>query len=293
MTQTLKAHLLVLLATFLVAGSFIASAKLSGVIDSISLTLFRFFVASLFLSPIILVNKKYREKVFSTMPRAMIISLFYSLYFIGLFKALETTTALNTGTLFTIVPLLTAILCIFFLKEKMSLKQLFIYLVGIVGTCIVVFKADINLFLNFSLNQGDIIFLFAIVAMALYSITLKLLHKKDDELFVLVFCTLIGGCVWMFLTLKILDIPLQWQKIEGDLIFYMLYLIIGATLFTLYLYQQGSIAIGPKKLMAYVYLNPIAVALLMFLFEGKVVNFGVLLGIIISTFATIVLLKQK
>ena len=79
----------------------------------------------------------------------------------------------------------------------------------------------------------------------------------------------------------------------SNLIFYMLYLIIGATLFTLYLYQQGSIAIGPKKLMAYVYLNPIAVALLMFLFEGKVVNFGVLLGIIISTFATIVLLKQK
>ncbi|MDD2894392.1 MAG: DMT family transporter [Aliarcobacter sp.] len=293
MTQNLKAHLLILLATFLVAGSFIASAKLSGVIDSISLTLFRFFVASLFLAPIIFFNKKYREKVLSTMPRAMIISLFYSLYFIGLFKALETTTALNTGTLFTLVPLLTGILCIFFLKEKMSLKQLFIYLVGIIGTCIVVFKADINLFLDFSLNQGDIIFLFAIVAMALYSITLKLLHKKDDELFVLVFCTLIGGCIWMFLTLEILDIPLEWEKIEGDLIFYMLYLIIGATLFTLYLYQQGSIAIGPKKLMAYVYLNPIAVALLMFIFEGKVVNLGVLLGIIISTFATIVLLKQK
>lgn len=290
MTQTLKAHLLVLLATFLVAGSFIASAKLSGIIDSISLTLFRFFVASLFLAPIIFLNKKYRDKVLSTIPRAMIISLFYSLYFIGLFKALETTTALNTGTLFTLVPLLTGILCIFFLKQKMSLKQLFIYLVGIVGTCIVVFKADINLFLNFSLNQGDIIFLFAIVAMALYSITLKLLHKKEDELLVLVFCTLIGGCIWMFLTLKILDIPLQWQKIEGDLIFYMLYLIIGATLFTLYLYQQGSIAIGPKKLMAYVYLNPVAIALLMFILENQVILGKVIVGIIISTITTILLL---
>jgi drug/metabolite transporter (DMT)-like permease len=290
LTQTFKAHLLVLLATFLVAGSFIASAKLSGIIDSISLTLFRFFVASLFLAPIIFLNKKYRDKVLSTIPRAMIISLFYSLYFIGLFKALETTTALNTGTLFTLVPLLTGILCIFFLKEKMSLKQLFIYLVGIVGTCIVVFKADINLFLNFSLNQGDIIFLFAIIAMALYSITLKLLHKKDDELLVLVFCTLIGGCIWMFLTLKILDIPLEWQKIEGDLIFYMLYLIIGATLFTLYLYQQGSIAIGPKKLMAYVYLNPVAIALLMFILENQVILGKVIVGIIISTITTILLL---
>lgn len=290
MIQNLKAHLLVLLATFLVAGSFIASAKLSGVIDSISLTLFRFFVASLFLAPIIFLNKKYREKVLSTMPRAMIISLFYSLYFIGLFKALETTTALNTGTLFTLVPLLTAILCIFFLKQELSLKQLFIYLVGIVGTCIVVFKADINLFLNFSLNQGDIIFLFAIVAMALYSITLKLLHKKDDELLVLVFCTLIGGCIWMFLTLEILDIPLEWGKIEGDLIFYMLYLIIGATLFTLYLYQQGSIAIGPKKLMAYVYLNPVAIAILLFIFGNQLISGKVIVGIIISTITTILLL---
>ncbi|MDZ7819531.1 MAG: DMT family transporter [Aliarcobacter sp.] len=290
MTQTLKAHFLVLLATFLVAGSFIASAKLSGVIDSISLTLFRFFVASLFLAPIIFLNKKYRDKVLSTIPRAMIISLFYSLYFIGLFKALETTTALNTGTLFTLVPLLTGILCIFFLKQKMSLKQLFIYLVGIVGTCIVVFKADINLFLNFSLNQGDIIFLFAIVAMALYSITLKLLHKKDDELLVLVFCTLIGGCIWMFLTLEILDIPLQWQKIEGDLIFYMLYLIIGATLFTLYLYQQGSISIGPKKVMAYVYLNPAAVAFLLLIFENQLISWKVIMGIILSLITTFLLL---
>jgi len=73
----------------------------------------------------------------------------------------------------------------------------------------------------------------------------------------------------------------------------MLYLIIAATLFTLYLYQQGSIALGPKKLMAYVYLNPIAVALLMYIFEGKILNLGSLLGIAISTFATIVLLKQK
>ena len=86
------------------------------------------------------------------MPRAMIMSLFYSLYFIGLFKALETTTALNTGTLFTLVPLITAILCIFFLKEKMSLYQLIVYFIGIIGTSIVVFKGNINLLLNFSLN---------------------------------------------------------------------------------------------------------------------------------------------
>ena len=290
MFQILKAHLFVLLATFLVAGSFIVSGKLSGVINPISLTLFRFFAATLIFAPIIFLNKKFRNKIVSTMPRAMIMSLFYSLYFIGLFKALETTTALNTGTLFTLVPLITAILCIFFLKEKMSLYQLIVYFIGIIGTSIVVFKGNIKLILNFSLNHGDIIFLFAIVSMTLYSIFTKYFHRKDDELVVLVFATLLGGCFWMFLVLQLFDIPLQWEKIQSDLIYYMLYLIIAATLMTVYLYQQASIIIGPKKVMAYVYLNPIAIAVLLFILENQVISQKVAFGIIVSTVVTILLL---
>ena len=73
----------------------------------------------------------------------------------------------------------------------------------------------------------------------------------------------------------------------------MAYLVIGSTLTTLYLYQKSSIILGPKKLMAYIYLNPAAVAVLMYIFERKLITSWILVGIIISTFATIVLLKQK
>ncbi len=293
MTNQIKAHLLLLLATFLVAGSFIASQKLSGVIDPISLTLCRFVFATLFLSPLIFMNKKYRSKVLSTLPRGLIIGLFYSLYFIGLFKALESTTALNTGTLFTLVPLLTALFAIFLLKQKMGLISLITYVLGIVGTCIVVFKGDLELFLKFHLNEGDIIFLFAIISMALYSICTKLLHKKGDELLVLVFVTLLSGIVWMSIALEVMDIPLQWEKISGDLIYYMLYLIIGATLATVYLYQQASINLGPKKVMAYVYINPACIALLMFIIEGEIIGLKVLIGIVISSIATVILLSKE
>ena len=290
MTQTFKAHFLVLLATFLVAGSFIASAKLSGVIDSISLTLFRFFLASLFLAPFVFLNKKFREKILSTMPKAMIISLFYSLYFIAFFKALESTTALNAGTLYTLVPLITAILCVFIFKDKISFYQMILYIIGILGTCIVIFKGNLELFLSFSLNYGDFIFLFATVFMALYSISLKFLYKKDDVLIVTVFTTLLGGCIWMFLALEIFDIPLEWEKIDGDLILYMTYLVIGATLITVYLYQKSSIILGPKKLMAYIYINPAAVAILMFILENQLISWKVIVGIIISCVITFLLL---
>lgn len=292
MEKNIKAHLLVILATFLVAGSFLASAKLSGIIDPISLTLLRFILASLFLAPIIFFKKDYRLKLKMVFKKAMIISLFYSLYFIGLFKALESTTALNTGTLFTLTPLITGFFAIFILKQKMNINQFIIYLIGIIGTCIVVFKADLQLFLNFSLNSGDIIFLFAIISMSLYSISTKYLYKEGDKIIVLTFMTLIGGCIWMGLALGIMGVELQWQEIKGELLIYMLYLVIGATLITVYLYQQAAIDLGPKKLMAYVYLNPAAVAILLYILEGLSISFGVIFGIIISSMATIILLLK-
>jgi drug/metabolite transporter (DMT)-like permease len=175
----------------------------------------------------------------------------------------------------------------------MNIKQLYIYIIGIIGTCIVIFKGDFELFLGFSLNHGDILFLFATMSMAVYSVSTKYFHQKNDELIVLVFMTLIGGCIWMFLALMILDIPLEWHKIEGVALNYMLYLVVGATLMTVYLYQNATINLGPKKVMAYVYLNPVAIAVLLFIIDGVSISFVEIVGIGISSFATIMLLKQN
>ncbi len=293
MNKTLNAHLLVILATFLVALSFLVSAKLSGVIDPISLTLYRFVLASTILAPIIFLNKKYRSKIKQSFKKALVISLFYSSYFIGLFKALEFTSALNTATLFTLTPLVTAIFAIFVFKQNISKIGFISYIMGIVGTAMVVFKGDMELFLSVSLNYGDIIFLFAIVFMAMYSISVKYVYKEGDEVLTLTFMTLIGGCVWMGSALFILDIPLEWQKIQGELLFHMSYLAIGATLCTVYLYQKATVVIGPKNIMAYVYINPAFTAILVFTFEGAVISFWSLIGILISTIVTVILLLRE
>lgn len=290
MSNGFKAHLMVLLATFLIAGSFIVSKKLAGIVHPISLNLLRFIIASLFLAPFVLMRSRKRALILSTFPRALIISLFYALYFIAFFKALEYTTALSTGTLYTLVPLVTAILCIFFFKEYITKKQLFIYLCGIVGTLIVVFKGDINLLLHFSLGKGELIFLSAVLCMALYSISTKFLHRKGDDMSVLVFMTLLGGSIWMGTALMLFDIPLQWGNLSYENVSYLFYLAIVATFFTVYLYQKASILIGPKKVMAYVYLSPASIALLLYFVEGTTLSFEVCLGIGISAVATFLLL---
>ena len=293
MQQSTKAHIYVVKATIFIAGSFLASYKLSSTIDAISLTLYRFVLALIFLSPLVIFNKNRVKAVPKLLPKAMVISLFYSLYFIGMFKALEYTTVLNTGSIYTLVPLMTAILFIFFFKEKIPLAQLIVYIIGIISTLIVVFKANLELLLKFSLNQGDIIFLIASLSMALYSIFLKVLYKKDDDIIVLVFSTLMAGIIWMSFTMWILDIPYEWEKIEGNLLFSMLYLVVATTILTLFLYQKATLILGPKKVMAYIYISPSLVALIMFIFEKQRISLGVFIGILLSTIATIIILRQK
>ena len=148
-----------------------------------------------------------------------------------------------------------------------------------------------ELFLSLSLNYGDILFLFSTFSMALYSISSKYFHKEDDKLIVLVFLTLVGGSIWMGIALVIFDIPLHWDKVDSSMFSYLLYLSIAATLITAYLYQKATVILGPKKVMAYVYLNPATIGILMFMFQGVAINIFTTLGIIISAFATLKLLK--
>jgi len=290
MSNRLKAHLMVLLATFLVAGSFIVSKKLSGVIHPISLNLLRFLIAAFILAPFVLLDAKRRALIFHTWGRALIISFFYTFYFILFFQALEHTTALSTGTLYTLLPLSTAILCIFFFKERISQTQLFIYVCGIIGTLIVVFKGDINLLLHFSLGRGELLFLGAILCMSAYAICMKLLHKKEDDMLVLVLMTLVGGSLWMLGAKIVFDVPLEWEMLDLNALKHLLYLAIIATFGTAYLYQKSTVLIGPKKVMAYIYLNPASIAVLLYIFEGTTLSIEVVVGIAISTIATFLLL---
>lgn len=287
-TLHVKAHILIIIATILVAGSFIVTQKLAGLISPFSLILLRFFASAVILSPLILARRKYREKIISTMPRALIISFFYAGYFVLMFIALETTTALNTGALYTLVPLITAIFCIFIFKDKITFTQWLVYILGIIGTLGVVFKANFDLFLSFALNSGDLIYLVGILFMTLYSICMKILYKDDDPI-LLVFCTLVGGALWMAVILLFTAEPLNWSVIKGEMFFYMVYLVVATTLITLYLYQKATIILGPKSVMSYIYLTPAIIAVFVYFFDGVTISVPVMIAIFISMLATLIL----
>jgi len=93
----------------------------------------------------------------------------------------------------------------------------------------------------------------------------------------------------MSLALMLSGLPLDWHKIEGDALWYMGYLIIGATLTTMYLFQHATITLGPQKIMAYSYLNPAVLALLLWLVNDQTIDPIIIPGVLLSALATIVL----
>jgi len=290
--KNLKYHFLALLVTTLVAGSFLSSARLSGVINPFSLTLLRFVIAALVLLPFVLMKEKNRKAISKALPRSLIMSFFFSTFFICMFEALKTTTALNTGTLYTLVPFMTAVFSLFVFKEKMTKNMFFIYLLGITGTCWVIFKGDISALLAFSLNYGDVLFLLGCVSMVCFSLSMKLLYR-GNEMIVVVFCTLLGGALWMLLALFVFEQRLQWHLLNNSLLIHMAYLALFATLASTFIIQKTTVILGPSRVMAYIYLNPVFVALLTVLIEGATLPAIIYPGMLLSIAATIVIQYQN
>jgi len=116
---------------------------------------------------------------------------------------------------------------------------------------------------------------------------------RNDQMITLVFCILVSGSVWMSIALALIGQPLQWGLLGRESTLYIAYLIIFATLTTVYLYQKATVIIGPSRVMAYIYLNPAMIAILLILFDQSQIATNIIPGILISTISTFILQKDS
>ena len=97
----------------------------------------------------------------------------------------------------------------------------------------------------------------------------------------------------MMLALVFTGQPLHWNLIQGESVYYMAYLVVGATLATVYIYQKTTLVLGPRRVNAYIYLNPASIGLLLLIIDGVSIPMAVIPGILISSIATVILLKDR
>ncbi|MGY2222179.1 EamA family transporter [Pseudomonas gingeri] len=254
------AHGGMLIWAILIAASFFAAAEVGQSIDPILLTGLRLLFSALLFLPLLLNN---------TSPISLkgllahgVLGLLLAAYFGSLFEALRYTTAVNTATLYTLVPLMTLCFEVFLLPSPNLKTRLAPMVLAAAGAVMLILKGA---------APGELPALYPVLvfgvgclAMALYSplsqrfkagvlkgrdpVAMTFWNMLFGALFLLAFCLFSGG--WRSGTL-----------LTGRDMFWLVYLALFGTLATFWLLHRAIGVIAPSTVISYVYLNTLFVTL--------------------------------
>ncbi len=250
-----------LLWALLIAASFFAAAQVSQAIDPILLTGLRLLFSALLFLPMLLLKGTTPMTARGLLSHAAL-GLLLAVYFGSLFEALRYTSAANTGTMFTLVPLMSLLFEAFLLPNN-SLKNRWLpMLIAAVGALLLILKGA---------GPGELPSFYAVavygvgcLAMAFYSplsqrlkdhslkgrgpVAMTFWNMLFGSLFLFVFCLFSGG--WR--TGSLLAV--------SD-VFWLVYLALFATLATFWLLHRAIGVIAPSTVISYVYLSTLFITL--------------------------------
>ena len=213
-------------------------------------------------------------------------------FFWGMFAALRHTSALNTATIFTLTPALTAVVSAALLNEKLSGAAWVALPVGMAGSIWVVFRGDPAALLSMNLGLGDGIFLAATVAMGFYGPLVKYLHR-GEPMAQMTFWTLVTGALWLLLLSAPRLSGVEWNAVPIAVYGGIAYLAVFTTLVTFFVIQWSATVIGPTKVMSYTYLNPALVLVIGLALGETLPPLATYPGLLLTVAATFVLQGSK
>lgn len=277
-------------ATVLIATSFPVGQAIAQGLDPAVLTFLRFVIAAVLFAPVIAWRYGLKWPGWRAMAGYAGISLCMTGFFWAMFEALRFTTALNTGTIFVLIPALAALYSFFLLGDRMGRYKLTALGLGVIGAVWVIFRGDLDRLLGLQFNRGDLIFLAGCFLMAGYGPLLKKLHRQEPPA-VISFWSVVTGCVWLALFSNTKLFSTDWTAISSGVWTGIIYLAVMTTILSTFLFQAAAIKLGPNRVAAYYYLNPLLVVVIDFVVGKGLPPLRILPGVAIALAATFVLAR--
>lgn len=266
----------------LMASSFVVSAWITPFADPITTTSLRFIIATLIMYPF--VAKRIKPYLaFNILKQYLLISLSLVLFFVGLFQALHTTTAINTSVIYTAVPLMCVLISLIFLGDQIDKIKTLGFIIGMIGAIWVLLVSRQVAIEQLTWVKGDWIFLLACISLAAHVILIKhsgIQITPDCGAFLIL---MMGSVILIPFMIFMGDLSsVHWESTlfwKG-----LLYLTIFPTLLTFYLQQYIIQTMGPNTLMGFSYFIPSIVAFMSGLFVDNIFWYS-LPGVIITLIA--------
>jgi drug/metabolite transporter (DMT)-like permease len=223
-----------------------------------TLAFLRWSAAALLLSPFLWMARGRVRTYVTNHPVHWLLLGFLGMWICGagVYYALQFTTATNGTLIYTTSPLMIIILERLFFGRATSWREIAGILIGFLGVAIIVLKGNFTGLAGSSFNVGDLMFIFAALSWAGYSVLLKGRRTAGLPVSALFAAVTLSGALllapfalWEFLTGALMPHTWSaWGGIAGIVVFSSLLAFSG--------YQYGVARLGASTASVFMYLLP-------------------------------------
>jgi drug/metabolite transporter (DMT)-like permease len=192
-------------------------------------------------------------------------------YHVLFFIAVKYTTAINSSIIGASNPIITTILSIIFLKDKITYKRVLGITLSFIGVFLTLTNANLHSMRTFSFNYGDIIMLLAVLMWASYGVFSKRVMPRYSPIILTFYSFLF--CTVLITPFVVYEMP--W-KLINSIPYYSYISVLYMSIFPSvvgYLVQQMSIKqIGPSKTSIFINLVPMFSIILSVIILKEILN---------------------
>ena len=261
--QALRGHLAMLVFSASISGSFSLGSMVADEISPTALTALRFLFATLILAAMVhflpgLGRGKRRGFVradFAAPWRYGVLALLYAGYFVLMFEGLKTAPPVAAGAVFTLTPLMTALIAWPLLGQRPLPYVGGALALGAAGALWVIFRGDIAALLGFDVGRGEAIYFVGCVLHAVYAPMMRRLNRGESAAVTSALLCLAGFVlllVYGWSEIRAVD----WTALPALVWITAVYLAVFATALSTAMLQFAAQRIPSSKVMAYSYVTP-------------------------------------
>jgi drug/metabolite transporter (DMT)-like permease len=259
--EKLKAHAAMLLFAALIAGSFSFGGMAARHMDAGPLTLWRYLMTVVVMGALTFGILRVPFRAPQRIWRFALLGALIAVYMLTMFVALEFTSPVQTGAVFTLMPLISAGFALLFIGQKTRPDVFIALVIAALGAIWVIFRADIQAILSFDVGRGELIFFVGVICHGAYVPLIRKFNQGDNPV-AFGFWVVVFTIPWLLptgaiplATTDFLNLPpMVWATIA--------YLSVITTALTFMLLQYASMRLPAPKVLGYGYLTPTFIILL-------------------------------
>ncbi|MDO6521816.1 DMT family transporter [Shimia thalassica] len=292
MTSSARGHLAMLLFSALVAGSFSLGALAANEIAPAALNAVRFLIAGVVIGAVAWATTGIPREAVKAPWRYLVLGGLFAAYFVLMFEGLKTAVPVSAAAVFTLTPIMSAGFGYLLLRQITTPRMALGLSIGAVGALWVIFRADWQIFREFRIGQGEVLYFWGCVSHAIYTPMVRKLNRGEAPV-VFTFGMLVAGfvilTVYGWSDIRATD----WAALPAIVWITVVYLAIFASAATFVLLQFATLNLPSAKVMAYTYLVPSWVICWEIVLGHGAPTGLILVGVAMTVVALLLLLRNE